>query len=270
MPPADSGGLVQGNTYSGTFAGAVLFAGTTTFNEAYTSFSGATMYAINVGNLATVNEATLAKYAKTDKPTGFPGSTGYFAKIKDAIDYSDSGAAISVTAGTFTEGPQLVISKNITLTGAGMAATIITPSQDTGSSGDPRGWFLVNPTYTLNLSNLNLDGAGKSLPGLPNQRQGLGQQCRLPQYPVQRQRPRLSRHGCGCFWRWTVTINSCTFTHIGRVGVLSLARASTDRLYSNNTFTGKGTGDWLDYAVEVGGGAQATISNNTISGNNWA
>ena len=80
--PHGLGGLVQGNTYSGTFAGAVLFAGTTTFNEAYTSFSGATMYAINVGNLATVNEATLAKYAKTDKPTGFPGSTGYFVKLR--------------------------------------------------------------------------------------------------------------------------------------------------------------------------------------------
>ena len=44
-----------------------------------------------------------------------------------------------------------------------MAATIITPSEDTGSSGDPRGWFLVNPSYTLNLSNLTLDGTGKNV-----------------------------------------------------------------------------------------------------------
>ena len=64
-----------------------------------------------------------------------------------------------------------------------------------------------------------------------------------------------------------VTINNNTFSNIGRIGVIAFGTGSTSSVISNNTFTGKGTGDWLDYAVEVGGGAQATISNNTISNN---
>lgn len=113
----DGGALVTGNTYANTFSGDVLFLGNSTLNELGSAYTGVTLLALNVGNLATVNEANLAPYAKSDKPTGWPLSTGYFAKINDAVANSDPGAAISVTAGTFNE--NVVINKYLTLTGAG-------------------------------------------------------------------------------------------------------------------------------------------------------
>ncbi len=50
------------------------------------------------------------------------------------------------------------------------------------------------------------------------------------------------------------------------VGVLFFGD-STSGTFSGNTYTGQGQGDWLDYAVEVGAGAHATITGNTITNN---
>src|SRR5208283_2557005 len=63
-----------------------------------------------------------------------------------------------------------------------------------------------------------------------------------------------------------VDISNCQFDNIGREGVLYYGAGSTGT-FSGNTYTGKGAGDWLDYAVEAGAGAVATIQNNIISGN---
>jgi hypothetical protein len=258
----DSGGLVQNNGYASTFAGAVLYATTTTFNEAHTSFSGATLYAINVGNQATVNEATLAKYAKTDKPTGYASSAAYFPSVKSAVDFSDGGAAVSVSAGTFVEGPQVVIEKNISITGADKTTTIITPSADTGASGDARGWFLVKSGFTFNLSKVTLDGAGKNIvQGVRSLGSGTitGNQIKNISAP--------GYGGLAVSLFGNMTVSNNTFSNIGRVGVIAYGTGSTSSVISGNTFTGKGAGDWLDYAVEVGGGATAIISGNTISNN---
>lgn len=261
-PVLDSGGLVQGNTYTNTFAGAVLYAGTTTFDEANASFSGATLYALNVGNLATVNETTLARYAKTNLPTGYPGSTAYFGRIKDAIDSSDSGATVTASAGTFVEGPQVVIAKDITLTGADKATTIITPAADTGGSGDARGWFLVNSGYTFNLSKVTLDGSGKNIyQAVRSYGEGTIDDCNFKNI-------RYAQYlGMGIALFGNMTVSNNTFTNMERIGVIAFGTDSTSSLITGNAFTGKGAGDWLDYAVELGGGAIATISNNTISNN---
>jgi hypothetical protein len=50
-----------------------------------------------------------------------------------------------------------------------------------------------------------------------------------------------------------------------RIGVIYFGAGVTGT-FGGNTYTGKGDGDWLDYAVEAGGGANA-ITNNTINEN---
>ena len=129
----DQGASIAGNSYSDTFSGVVAFIGNSSVAEAGANFSNVTLLALNVGNLATVNEATLAKYAKSDMPTGYPSSTAYFAKINDAIANSDAGAAISVTAGTFNE--NVVVNKRVTVTGVGSGAGDTVISSSAGGSG---------------------------------------------------------------------------------------------------------------------------------------
>lgn len=261
-PVLDSGGLVQGNSYAATFAGAVLYASATSFDEPAASFSGAGLYVMNVGNLATVNETSLAKYAKTDKPTGYPSSTAYFPSVKTAIDFSDSGATVNVSAGTFIEGPQAAIARDITLIGAGKTSTILVPSADTGSSGDARGWFLVNSGKTFNLSKVSLDGAGKNImQALRSYGSGVVTDVNFQNisYP--------GYNGVGVVLFGNMTVSNSSFSNIGRIGVIAYGTDSTASIVSGNTFTGKGPGDWLDYAVELGGGAAATITGNTISNN---
>jgi hypothetical protein len=64
----------------------------------------------------------------------------------------------------------------------------------------------------------------------------------------------------------TLTVTDSTFTNIGRIGVLVKGTLATATI-GGNTYTGKGPGDWLDYAFEVGAGGHAVITGNSVTGN---
>jgi hypothetical protein len=61
-----------------------------------------------------------------------------YKTIQAAIAAAASGDTINVAAWTYVEVGQIVIAKSLTLPGAGSAATIIKPAQDTGGSDDAR------------------------------------------------------------------------------------------------------------------------------------
>jgi hypothetical protein len=170
---------------------------------------------------------------------------------------------INVAAGVFTETGQIVINRNLTINGAGSGSTIIKPANDTGSSGDSRGWFLVNVGYTLSLSSVTLDGLGKNVyQAIRNWGQINVTSCSFKniKYPTYNGMAIAALDGSSNI------VTDCTFEEIGRIGVIIYGVGTTGTM-SGNTYVGKGVGDWLDYAFEVGGGGNATISNNTISNN---
>ena len=70
----------------------------------------------------------------------------------------------------------------------------------------------------------------------------------------------------GSYGANTLTVKNSTFANIGRTGVLFNGSASTG-VFNNNTYTGKGTVNGLDYGVVLWSGAQATITGNTIKNN---
>ncbi|MGB9587778.1 MAG: choice-of-anchor U domain-containing protein, partial [Armatimonadota bacterium] len=191
-----------------------------------------------------------------------------FATIQDGINAVTSGGTVNVAPGTYVEGPQIVINTDLSIIGADKATTIIRPSANTGSSGDARGWFLVNSAITFNLSNVTLDGTGyKVWQAIRHKGFGTISNCAFANIQFEPSGPSYSGLAIAAFDApGNIEITNCTFTGIGRVGVLFFGSGKTG-IYSNNTYTGKGTGNWLDYGVEVGGGAHATIINSVISGN---
>jgi len=187
----------------------------------------------------------------------YPGES-----VQAAINAASPGDTIIIHSGTYTEGPQIVIDKNLKIVGEDAATTIIKPTGDTGSTGDARGWFLVTTGVDLNLSNLTLDGSGYNIyqairhKGQGNVSNTFFKDIRYPTY-----------YGFAIVvFGGNVDVVNSTFSNIGRVGVLFFGTVVSDSLFSENSYTGKGDGDWLDYGVEVGAGASVVIAGNTISG----
>ena len=140
--------------------------------------------------------------------------------------------------------------------------------QSTGSSGDARGWWLVNPGIELNLSNLTLDGTGYLIwQAIRSRGSGTIDNVRFTEIKYQESGPSYNGVGVAAFGTGNVDISNCMFDEMGREGVLYFGAGITASTYSDNMYTGKGAGDWLDYGVEVGAGAVASITGSTFSDN---
>ena len=63
-----------------------------------------------------------------------------------------------------------------------------------------------------------------------------------------------------------MTVSNNTFNGIGREGIFA-KYSTTHAIITGNTYIGKGSGNFLDYGIELSSGATASISNNTITGN---
>jgi len=187
-----------------------------------------------------------------------------FETIQAAINAASSGDKITVAAGEYVEVGQIVINKNITIIGEDRNNTIIKPAQDTGSTGSPGAWFLVLSGCEFNLSNVTLDGAGKKINeairsfGTGTIANNIVKNIRYSKY-----------QGFGLFaFDSDMTFSNNTLSNIERIGFWVFGGAA-DCIISNNTYIGKGDGDWLDYGIEVSGGAHATITGNELYNVGW-
>jgi len=188
-----------------------------------------------------------------------------FNKIQDGVNAVAASGTINVAAGTYTETGQIVINKNLNIIGADKSTVIIKPSADTGNddSGDAKGWFLVNPGVNFNLQKVTLDGSGKKVTQAIRYK-GLGSvsDCIIKNVKY----ATYLGLGIAAMGNGDVDVTNCEFSNIERIGVIYFGTGiTTNSEFKGNTYIGKAVGDWLDYGVEVGGGAKATIKENDIS-----
>ncbi|MBA4313380.1 MAG: hypothetical protein C0417_12220 [Chlorobiaceae bacterium] len=186
--------------------------------------------------------------------------------IGAAINAVLTGDLINIASGIYIEGnPQIVINKNITIVGENKASTIIIPAQNTGNSGDSRGWFLINSGYNFNLSNVTLDGSGKLINiGILSRGTGTINNNIFKNIGYNPSGPDYAGRGIA-FYNVNMSITNNTLINIGRIGIYMYGSSVTNGIISGNNFTGKGDGNWLDYGIEIEGGAHATITGNTIT-----
>ena len=201
----------------------------------------------------TLAPAPAVRYVPADYPT-----------IQDAIDAANAGDTIVITT-DLSEG-QVVINKDLTIQGGSVHT--ITASADTGSSGDSRGWFLVDPDIEVHVSDLIFDGNGYLIyQGFRHKGKGSFTNCTFREIKYNESGPHYAGVAIAVFGGPgnPVDVTGCTFEEIGRVGVLYYGSGCSGSVYSNNTYTGKGDGDWLDYALDISAGAQITVQDSIIT-----
>lgn len=188
--------------------------------------------------------------------------------IQRGIDISNTGATVNVSDGNFVEGDQIVVDKEVDVIGQGQGVTILNPGFDTGSSGNARGWWLVESTGDLDISGMTFDGGG-NLVYQAFRHLGVGSfdDVEFTEIKFNESGPNYQGVGIAAFGGvGAVDVTNSMFSEIGRIGVLYFG-AGTTGTFQGNTYVGKGTGDWLDYALDISAGAVIDVIGNDISGN---
>ena len=213
------------------------------------------------GSFTATSEVTVANVVNETRVIGY-------TTIQEAINAANDGDAILVGPGTYEETGQIVIDKNLTLVGASEAGVILNPTANTGASGDNRGWIVVDEGFTLNISNLTMDGSGFDVHQAIRANGAViadNVTIKNINYP--------GYMGFGmALMGGDNAVTDITMSNIGRVGMsIYGGDVRHDTVVNGFSYTGKGDIDGLDYAIEVGAYSetavpfQVDISNVTIS-----
>ncbi len=190
-----------------------------------------------------------------------PGMT-----IQAAVYHAASDDLIDVAAGTYVETSQLVLDKDLTISGAGSGATVIAPGYNT-TAGYVSTSALIYIDYGVEatIKNLAIDGTGFNVNhAIQSRGTSLAvQNCEIRDIysSIYDGRGIVFLTGAGL-------VENCVMTNIQRIGVH--VRGAVEPVapvveISGLNYTGKGTGDFLDYGIEFGGGGQGTIDGCTIT-----
>ncbi len=199
----------------------------------------------------------------------------YYYSIQEAIDDGTTvdGDVIEVQVADFTEPGFVTVTKSLTIQGQGKTATVVRCNVNTTTAGhgvDAAIWISGSAGKTITIKDMKLDATGKDV----KYAVVLRSSGEIENVAFNKIKHSASSPYLGIAVQvldGNVDINGCTFTEIGRIGVHYrngvIASATISGTYDNNTYTGKGDGDWLDYALDISGGTTVTVSNSTVTNN---
>lgn len=205
-------------------------------------------------------------------------TTMFYIDLHPQVSYgrlvaTNNGDEIKVFPSSYQTAGQIAITNSVEFVGLGAnkSMTVLTTNQNTGAGGDARGWFLVNEDVELSMQNLTLDGSGFLVyQGIRHKGYGTFDNVHFTEIKYNESGPHYSGVAIAAFGsapNADVHVLNSMFTEIGRVGVLYFGTGQTASIYNNNMYTGKGAGDWLDYALDISAGANVTVTNSTVTNN---
>lgn len=184
-----------------------------------------------------------------------------FTDLQTAVTAATAGDELRIQQDISTG--VVIIDRDLVLSGSSPDITV-SATTDTGSSGDARGWFRVDPGVELHVTQLEFDGNGRKI-YQAFRHEGTGSFDQVVFTDIQYEPSGPAYHGTAIVaFGDRVDVRDCSFSQVGRIGVLYFGTGVTNAIYENNTYVGKGDGDHLDYAVEVGAGATAVVWNSEI------
>jgi parallel beta-helix repeat protein len=203
---------------------------------------------------------------------------GNYTTIGVAVANANPGDVIDIDTATYTE--QVVVSKNLTLqtTPGHSNATIKAPSALSGSLAIVD--FTGTGVTSAGLLNLNIQGPSSSLKAGVNVEQGASGVTISGDAISNIQDANNLKFGNqtgigiliggntgGVFTSGTATIQNNTITTYQKGGIV-VENTGSNATITGNTVTGAGkTNQIAQNGIEVGFGATASVTNNTISGN---
>ncbi len=180
----------------------------------------------------------------------------FYSSLSAAVAAASAGDILEVNDLVLPEG-QVLIDKSLTIRGA-TGAEEFQATVDTGTSGDARGWFVTAAGVDVTIQDLSFDGTG-FLIFQAIRVNGTGTFSNLTFNEIKYNPSGPQYAGTGIATANVITVNDCTFTEMGRVGVLLFGSTASGSVVDGLMYTGKGAGAWLDYGVEIGGGAHGTV-----------
>jgi hypothetical protein len=197
-----------------------------------------------------------------------------YGDLQTAIDDASAGNTLQVNSAASPLSTGLVLlDKSLTIQGENSSVVVLANTSSMGpATGDGRAWFLVTGGVTVTIQDLIFDGNNtggvRIVDGfrLNPGNSGTFNRC------VFRDIEYLSDgadelHGFGITAGGVTDVNDCTFMDIGIVGLFYFGSGVNGSVADGNTFRGQGAGPVIDYGVELGGGAAATVMNSDFADN---
>ncbi|MEI6578576.1 MAG: hypothetical protein WCN92_03845 [Eubacteriales bacterium] len=206
-------------------------------------------------------------FAATTLTVG-PASMGAtYQTLTPALAAAGTGDTIFIYDGNYVL-PHTVVTTNLTITGQTKDGVVLTPAADTAAynSSNPSpnaSWLAADTGGTLNVSNLTMNGSGKIIDI------ALFTKGALTVNNITIKNIYAATYegsGISIFQPGSLVATNVTMSNIQRIGIHAKGSATVNGF----TYTGKGPGAWLDYAMEAGTVATTTpftvnVTNATIT-----